>query len=45
VYFVTGLNLVLQQPLTVLLTKTNAYIAKKSSYCYSSCYIPFEKVC
>ena len=36
VYFVTGLNFVLQQPLTAVLAKTKADIAKKSSYCYSS---------
>ena len=35
-YFVTGLNLGLQQPLTAALAKTKADIAKKSSYCYLS---------
>ena len=37
VYFVTGLNLVLQQPSTAVVAKAKADIAKKSSYCYSSC--------
>ena len=32
VYFVTGLNLVLQQPLTAALAKTKADIMKKSAY-------------
>ena len=36
VYFVKGLNLVLQQALTAILAKTKADIAKKRSYCYSS---------
>ena len=33
VYFVTGLNLVLQQPMTAVLAKTMADTVKKSSYC------------
>ena len=37
VYIVTGLNLVLQQPMTAVLTKTMTDTVKKSSYClYSS---------
>ena len=38
VYFVTALSLVLQQGLIAVLAKTKADIAKKSSYCYSSCW-------
>ena len=33
-YFVTGLNFVLQQPSTAILAKTKADIEKKSSYSY-----------
>ena len=36
VYFVTGLNLVLQQSSTAALAKTKEGIAKKSSCCYLS---------
>jgi hypothetical protein len=39
VFFVTGLNLVLQQPSTAALAIPKADIAKKSSYCYSSCWL------
>ena len=35
-YFVTGLNLVLQHPSTAAQAKTKVDIVKKSSYCYSS---------
>ena len=38
VYFVTGSNLVLQQPSTAVLAKTKADITKESSYFYSSCW-------
>ena len=50
VYFVTGLDFVLQQPSTAILAKTKADIAEKSSYSYSSrcshtsisvCFSPF----
>ena len=36
VFFVTGLNFVLQQPSTAVLAKTKVDIAKKSSYPYLS---------
>ena len=39
VYFLTGLILVLLQTSTAVLAKTKADIAKKSSYCYSSCWV------